>query len=397
MTSPLTPNRRELLIGATAATLLAGQAIGATSQPKPATAKAASAYGKTIFTESKVPGLSIAVASVDSLVWSTSYGLANLELGVSTTTAHSFRIGSVSKVLTSMLAAKLVSRGILDLDVPIEKWMPDLPAHHRRTTMRQLLTHRGGVRHYIPRDFDITGPGGAVYMRRYRTNQDVLDLFINDPLVAPPGTRVSYSSFGFTLASIVMEAAAGCSFVPMIKEDIGVPFGLGSLIEDEPTAIIPARATGYMNELDLTILYGQLPPEARPKLTNGVGNMPWSNPAYCWAGAGFLLTAPDGARFGAALLDSPNAKISAAERKLLFTPMTEADKNSPPLGLAWRVDADSQKRLRWHHAGATPGGRYSVVVYPDKGLSVALGANVMSLPGNVLKHSSDLVDIFAPG
>ncbi len=57
----------------------------------------------------------------------------------------------------------------------------------------------GGVRHYIPRDFDITRPGGAVYMRRYRTNQDVLDLFINDPLVAPPGTRVSYSSYGFTL------------------------------------------------------------------------------------------------------------------------------------------------------------------------------------------------------
>ncbi|MBO9671638.1 MAG: beta-lactamase family protein [Sphingobium sp.] len=396
MTSPLTPNRRELLIGATAATLIAGKAVSATPRLKPATAKAASSYGKAIFGESKVPALSIAVAGADGLVWSTSHGLANLELGVGATTAHSFRIGSVSKVLTSTLAAKLVSRGILDLDAPIEKWLPDLPAHHRRTTMRQLLTHRGGVRHYIPRDFDITGPGGAIYMRRYRTNQDVLDLFINDPLVAPPGTRVSYSSYGFTLASMVMEKAAGRSFVPMIKEEIGVPFGLGSLIEDEPTAIIPARATGYLNEMDLTILYGQLSPEARPKLTNGVGNMPWSNPAYCWAGAGFLLTAPDGARFGAALLDSPSAKISAAERNLLFTPMTEADKNSPPLGLAWRVDADSKKRRRWHHAGATPGGRYSLVVYPDQGLSVALGANVMSLPGNVLKYSSDLVDIFAP-
>ncbi len=396
MTSPLAPNRRELLIGAAAATFVAGPAIGATAKLRPATAKAALNYGKAVFTESKVPALSIAVASTDGPVWSMSYGLANLELGVSTTATHSFRIGSVSKVLTSTLAARLVSRGILDLDMPIEKWLPNLPAHHRQTTMRQLLTHRGGVRHYIPRDFDITGPGGAVYMRRYRTNQDVLDLFIDDPLVAPPGTRVSYSSYGFTLASMVMEMAAGRSFVPMIKEEIGVPFGLGSLIEDEPTAIIPARATGYMNELDLNILYGQMPPEARPKLTNGVGNMPWSNPAYCWAGAGFLLTASDGARFGAGLLNSPSTKISAAERDLLFTAMTEADKNSPPLGLAWRVDADSKKRRRWHHAGATPGGRYSLVVYPDQGLSIAMGANVMSLPGNVLKYSSDLVDLFAP-
>ncbi|MBO9576988.1 MAG: beta-lactamase family protein [Sphingobium sp.] len=394
----LTTNRRDMLAGATMAVLAGGPALSATRRanaPAVKGGKKADALCKAVFAESKAPAFTVAVARTSGPVWSAAYGRANVELAVDATTAHSFRLGSVSKVLTSTLAARLVSRGLLDLDTRIAKWLPDLPAHHRQTTLRQLLTHRGGVRHYTPRDFDITGPGGAVYGRLYRTNQDVLDLFINDPLIAPPGSRVSYSSYGFTLASLVMEKAADRPFVSMIKEEIGQPFGLGSLIEDEPTALIAARATGYMNEMDLTVLYGQLPAEVRPKLTNGVGNMPWSNPAYCWAGAGFLLTTPDAARFGAALLDSPNARISAAERSLLFTPMTQADKNSPPLGLAWRVDADVKNRQRWHHAGATPGGRYGLIVYPEQGLSVAMASNVMSAPGNVLKYASDLVDVFA--
>jgi CubicO group peptidase (beta-lactamase class C family) len=386
-------------MGAAITMLTAKPALSATRKAKVAAVKGgreADALGKAAFAANKAPALTAAVARADGPLWSAAYGQSNIELKVDATTAHSFRLGSVSKVLTSTLAAKLVSRGILDLDAPIVKWLPDLPTQHHLTTLRQLLTHRGGIRHYIARDFDTTRPGGAIYMRFYQTRQEVLDLFIDDPLVAPPGAGVSYSSFGFTLASLVMEEATDRAFVGMIKEEIGQAFGLTSLVEDDPTVVVTARATGYMNELDLGVLYGQMPATAaRPKLTTGIGNMPWLNPAYCWAGAGFLMTTPDCARFGAAMLNAPHSKISTAERSLLFTPMTKADNSSPPLGLAWRVDADTKGRLRWHHAGATPGGRYSLVVYPDQALSIATASNVMSGHGNVLKLSSDLADAFA--
>jgi CubicO group peptidase (beta-lactamase class C family) len=123
--------------------------------------------------------------------------------------------------------------------------------------------------------------------------------------------------------------------------------------------------------------------------------MPFSNPAYCWAGAGFTMTPADTARFGAAMLDGPGSRISAAERSLLFTPMTEKTPQSPPLGLGWRIDTDGNGRLRWHHAGATPGGRYSLVVYPELDLAIAMAGNVMAMPLDVGKASSDLADIFA--
>ena len=106
------------------------------------------------------------------------------------------------------------------------------------------------------------------------------------------------------------------------------------------------------------------------------------------------MTPSDLARFGAALIDSPTSRITAAERALLFTPLTEATRQMPPLGLGWRVDADPKGRRRWHHAGAQEGGRASLVVYPDLGLSIALATNVATTPGNVLGPSSDLADVF---
>ena len=75
--------------------------------------------------------------------------------------------------------------------------------------------------------------------------------------------------------------------------------------------------------------------------------------------------------------------------------MTRATSNSPPLGLGWRIDRDTRSRLRWHHAGSTPGGRYGLVIYPELGLSVALASNLIVAPGDVLGPAAGLADIFA--
>ena len=343
----------------------------------------------------QAPALSLAVARPDSVVWSAAYGKADLEFDVSATTEHSFRLGSVSKVITTTAAAKLAVRGEFDLDAPIAHYLPDLPGHHCATTTKQLLTHMGGIRHYERKDYDMTEPGGPVYQRVYASNADILALFIEDPLVAPAGTKVSYSSYGYSLASIVLEAAAERPFLELIAAEIGDPFGLASLAPDEPHVVVPGRATGYMAEMDRNMLFGQWPDTARPRLVDGYAKIPSSTPAFCWAGAGFLMTPTDCARFGAALLEGSEEKIGAAERKLLFTVLADATENSPPLGLGWRIDSDESGRLRWHHAGTTPGGRYGLVVYPELGVSVALAGNTMLAIGDVLAPAAALADIFA--
>ncbi len=137
-----------------------------------------------------------------------------------------------------------------------------------------------------------------------------------------------------------------------------------------------------------------LPPVLRPPLTDGWAKMAFSNPSYCWPGAGFLMTPSDAAQFGSAMTDTAQSRLTKQERDLLFTSDTAATKQMPPLGLGWRISPDQKGRIRWHHAGATGGGAYFLAVYPEQMMSVAIAATVMKCthqyePGllpNLLTH-----------
>lgn len=74
----------------------------------------------------KVPGLCVAVMVGDSMVWEQAFGYADLENKISATTTTRFRVGSVSKPLAAAGLALLVERGLLDLDAPIQKYIPKI-------------------------------------------------------------------------------------------------------------------------------------------------------------------------------------------------------------------------------------------------------------------------------
>jgi CubicO group peptidase (beta-lactamase class C family) len=326
------------------------------------------------------------VARTSGVVWARAYGKADLEFDIPATATQRFKLGSVSKVLTATTAAKLAVRGVIDLDAPISTMLPNLPEQHRATTLKQLLSHRGGVRHYTARDEDRAGLGGAVDSRAFPTNDLIMAVFINDPLVAQPGTASSYSTYGYTLASLVMEAAAKKPFLNLIADEIAKPFGLGSLEPDDPISLHADRVSGYGRGQDYRRGY--------PLAKDGWVNVRQVNPAYKWAGGGFVATPSDIARFGAAHLDA--AKVTAAERALLFTPLAPMPPNGGQ-GLGWRIDKDAKGRTRWHHAGNQEGGRASLVVYPDLGLSIAFATNVASVPLDTLAPSSEFADVFLNG
>jgi len=328
-----------------------------------------------------VPALSIAVARRGQILWAEAFGQADLELNVPATPTHRFRLGSVSKVITATLAAQLAAQGVVDLDAGISRYLPDLPAQHHATTLRQLLTHRGGIRHYADKDEAATAPG-PIDRRTYLSNADILAVFINDPLIAQPGEGPNYSTFGYTLASLVLEAAAKTPFLELIQREIATPLSLASLSADAPKSLVPNRVSGYDT--------GDEVREDLPSFVGKFANAPQNNPAYKWAGGGLLATPTDLARFGAAHL-APGA-LSAAALKTLFTVYTQRTDRSPPLGLGWRIDTDASNRPRWHHAGGQDGARASLVVYPEPGLSIAFATNVTATPGDVLVPSAKIAD-----
>lgn len=383
-------SRRDLMLGASLLTAAAARPARAQGPRNDAALAArAEAIAQGLITAGPVPALSVAVARSGGLLWAKAYGKASLELDVAATPAHRFGLGSVSKVVTAAAAARLVSRGVLDLDAPIVRWLPDLPQQHRATTLRQLFTHRAGIRHYdLQRDLGAKAPGGSIGQRAYPSNREILAIFIDDPLIGPPGAQVAYSSYGYTLASIVMETAAGRPFLELLMAEVGAPFALPSLEGDDPYTVKPGRVAGYSDAR----LYRSL---GFPMAKDGWANARHDNRAYKWAAGGLIMSVPDIARFGAAHLDAPGSPLAPAERALLFTPMTAKAGDMPPLGLAWRIDNDDRGRLRWHHAGADEGSRASLVIYPALGLAIALASNLYGVPGNILRPSAELADVFA--
>jgi CubicO group peptidase (beta-lactamase class C family) len=328
-----------------------------------------------------MPALSVAVCRAGVLAFAAAYGEVDLELGVAAAASHRFRIGSGSKPVTATLAAIMADEGVVNLDAGIGRYVPTLPRAHHATTMRQLLTHRGGIRHYIARDWDRAAPGGGIDSRTYFGNADILAVFIDDPLVAVPGTTMAYSTFGYTLASIVLEAAAGVPFPELLQQKIAAPLGLASLGVDAPRMVVPGRVRGYGPASQVK----EVPP------VNGAwANAPTNNPAYKWAGGGLLMTPTDFARFGAAHL--ARGVLSRRVLDTLFT--VQVPDSAPPLGLGWRINNDSRGRLRWHHAGGQEGARSSLVVYPNQQLSIAFATNATGTPADVLSPSEQIADSF---
>jgi len=357
----------------------AALAAGAAARPALASPAAATARDVVLglMAETRAPSMSAAVSRGGRVVWAEAFGFADLERRIPATIAGRYRLASVSKLIAGVAAARLAERGAVDLDRPIGLYRPGLPAAHHQTTLRQLLAHTGGVRHYIPRDYDPQAPGGPIDYRPYRTTDDALSVFIHDPLLSPPGEAFNYSTFGYTLASAVMESATGRGFPDLVAQEVGAPLGLSSLLPEVMSAPAPGAVACYQTR----------------QATGEIFRAPAINPAYKWAGGGYRATASDVARFCTGLLH--DGFLGEAALRALFTPVPPTREPAPvQVGLAWRLDQDPAGRRRGHHAGSIAGGRSIALLLPDEDLAVVVLSNLSDLPVDPLSPAQRIAEAF---
>lgn len=295
-------------------------------------------------------GFSLAVAVNGRLVWSQGYGYADLEQKVPVTPETKFRIGSVSKSLTAAAVARLVQEGKLDVDAPVQRYVPTFPDKGVIITTRELGGHLAGIRHYHDDDFET-----CVH---YKNVIDALDVFKNDPLIAPPGTKFSYSSFGFNLVSAVVRGAAGESFRKYMHDNVFEPLGMTNTAPDEEDTLVPNRARFYVYEKDGTYR-----------------NAPLTDNSYKWAGGGFLSTPGDLVTFGSAMLHSDF--FNDDSRKLLFTPQHTNDGKPTEYGFGWFIHQKPGEPRVFEHDGGATGGSAHLALYPDEGVVFAWTMNTI--------------------
>jgi serine beta-lactamase-like protein LACTB, mitochondrial len=303
-----------------------------------------------------VPGISGAVVQNGQPVWSEGFGVADLENYSLATSSTLYRLGSISKPITAVAVLRLWEQGKLDLDAPVQKYCPAFPPKEAPITTRELLGHLGGIRHY--RD-DGKGDVPEDSARHFATMQESLQLFANDPLVAPPGTKFNYSTYGYTLVGCVLEGAASEKYIDYVREHVFEPAAMYSTRPDDFFAIVQHRTRWYHKD--------------KSGVVHNAGVL---DSSYKIPGGGLISSADDMARFASAMLNGKLVKPST--RKLMWTPQRTADGAPTGYGLGWGVD-EKLGLTRISHGGGQQGTSTFLALAPDRAVAVVVLANMDNL------------------
>ncbi|QIA07721.1 serine hydrolase domain-containing protein [Draconibacterium halophilum] len=316
-----------------------------TEDPK---TKEAEHYLEQLRVESESIGWTATVSVDNEMVLSKGFGLAHYEQQVPVYPGKTkFRIGSISKALTAAGLGILIEEGKIDLDAPVQKYVPGFPEKRHEITTRQVAGHLAGIRHYRGNEF--------LSSKYYPTVKEGLAIFMNDTLLFEPGTKYSYSSYGFNLLSAVMEGASGEEFLHFMQTRVFDPLEMTETTAERMDSLILFRA-GYYD------------------MNNGkVINAPFVDNSYKWAGGGFISTSEDLVKFGNGMLN--NTLFSEEVKRLLITPQTLRNGEKTGYGMGFSSGVDEFGREYYGHGGGSVGGCSNLIIYPGEKMVVAVITN----------------------
>ncbi len=299
------------------------------------------------FEATRCPGLSLAVAADNQVIFSEAYGMADLEQDVRLDTDGVHRLASLSKPVTGTIIMDLVEARKLSLDEPVRTYVAGLPAAYGAVTIRHLLTHQAGVRVYR----DLEEVFSAIH---YTTSTEALKAFDVDPLLFAPGTRTEYSTYGFTVLGAVAEAVTGKAFQDLAS-DFFVRHQVDGFGFDDPLVLVPGRVRGYWVD-------------DGGKIWNARG----FDPSNIYPGGGFVSSAEDYLEF---VISISSGRILEEETlREMWRPQSLSDGTETPFGLGWGVGT-----LRGHRMvgfnGLQPSTETRMRFFPEEGVGFVLACN----------------------
>jgi serine beta-lactamase-like protein LACTB, mitochondrial len=343
--------------------LLAG-ASGLCAQQKGLPPEQRAAIEKTVsrfMSANSVPGIGASVVLDGEPVWSAGFGMSDLEDYAAATSSTLFRLGSISKPITAVAILQLNERGKLDLDAPVQKYCPAFPKKEWPITTRELLGHLGGIRHYNP---DGKGDVPEDSARHFASMEESLQIFANDPLVAKPGTKFNYSTYGYTLLGCVLEGAASDKFVDYVKENIFRPAGMEQTQADNSFAVIPHRTRFYHQD--------------KAGVVQNAGVL---DSSYKIPGGGLISSADDMAHFESAIL--ADKLLRRTTRDLMWTSEKTEDGKPTGYGLGWGI-VDKFGVHILAHTGSQQGTSTAFALVPERRAGIVVLANMDGVDAGAL-------------
>jgi CubicO group peptidase (beta-lactamase class C family) len=325
----------------------------------------------------RVPSVSAALGHRGERVWAGTAGLADPAGRREATDDDQYRIGSITKLFTAVAIMQLREEGLLCLDDPLQKHLPEVPS--AAPTVRRMLSHTSGMQREIPGDAWIT----MVVPSR----EEVLASLSETEQVLDPGTAFHYSNLAFAMLGEVVSRLRGAPWWDVIREHVVEPL---EMTRTTPQPAAP-HAQGFM-----VMPYSD---EARPEPLMDLGG---------FGPAGQLWSTPsDLLRLGAMLAGGQDGPLKKETVEEMHAVQVMAD---PEWTLAWGLGlilSRSGETFYGGHDGAMPGYLASLL-YDRKRRTVAAvltssgsGHDPAGIATGILeeaaKHLPDDPDMWLPG
>jgi CubicO group peptidase (beta-lactamase class C family) len=306
-------------------------------------------------------GLSALVMLGGETVIAEHLGYADLENRVPVTSETRFGVASITKAFTGISLLKLHEAGRIDLDAPIQRYVPAFPVKPAGViTPRLLAAHLAGIRHWG------SERNAALYARHFDDVNDVLALFKDDTLVAAPGTRESYSSYGYNLVGAAIQSASGVKYQDYVNREIISRLGLKNTGFDDVRRVLPNRARRYSYFEPWTFAVD----------STAVYRVPDWDYSHNTAGGNMYSTAADLAQLGRAI-EHPGFLSKESLDLLGRQPKVGAVRASMSFGF-FVSDSAAPHRLL-NIGGSNAGLQSGLFVYPDQDLVIVVLANTWGI------------------
>ena len=349
--------------------------------PNPMSVEALEASIQEKAETNNVPGLSVAVAKDDRVVWERGFGFADLATSTPATSSTSYLWFSMTKIVTATAVMRLAEGGKLDLDAPVTNYFPDfsIVSQPVQVSVRHLLSHSSGLADPLPirwvRPAGTPAPDRRAFVKRLLARHRKLKF--------TPGENASYSNLGYLVLGEIVSETTGMSYEEYVREEILIPLGMNrtGFAYQEPAEY--EAATGYQR------LWRPLTPLFRAALPRGVvgprqGRYVAFNPFYVNGPAygGLVGGVDEAARL--VLLHLNGGQIDGA--RLLSAESVRTMQQTTPrggkrdFGLGWfRPHEAAQGHPAFvEHLGGGAGFWNVMRLYPEESLGVVVMGNTTS-------------------
>lgn len=239
--------------------------------------------------------------------------------------------------MTAIAILQLYQNKKLNLDVPIQTYLPEFPRKDKGDiTIRHLLNHTSGIKHY-------NSKLGIFHFKNYENSITALKKLKNNKLAFKPGTSFLYSTYGYTLLGAIIEKVSGESYEEYMKKHIWKPANMTNTNIEKKTIKHTNKASLYI------------------KTFLGYIKSPKNNLSYSYSGGGVISTSEDLIKFGKGVL---NNKFINPQTTKLFIGDTTVHKIKYKYG--WDNWASTKHGRVIEHTGTQVGASGFFRIYFDK-------------------------------